>query len=65
VKQCFFVNEKNKNQEDDIAIVASDDYNFQEYIEALIDITAVTDVPRKALHILQNMIECKKNSSVL
>jgi hypothetical protein len=61
VKKCFFVNEKNKNQEDDMAIVACDDIDFEEEdIEALIDITALTDVPRKALHILQNVIECKK-----
>jgi len=41
VKKCFFVDEKNKNQEDDMAIVACDDTDFEEEdIEALIDITA-------------------------
>ena len=34
--------------------------NEVEDIETLIDTTVLNDVPRKALHILQNVIECKK-----
>jgi hypothetical protein len=51
VKKRFSANEKNKNQEDDMVIVASVDIDFdEEYIEVLIDSTTDTDVPRKALH---------------
>jgi hypothetical protein len=61
VKRCFFVNEKHKNQEDSMDNIFGDDDNeVEEDIEALIDVTTLNDVPRKALHILQNVIECKK-----
>ena len=61
VKHCFFVNEKNKNQEDSMdSHFGYKDNEVEENIETLIDTTALNDVPRKALHILQNIIGCKK-----
>ena len=61
VEHCFFVNEKNKNQEDSMdSVLGYEDNRVEEDIETLIDTTALNDVPRRALHILQNVIECKK-----
>ncbi len=60
VKCCFFVNEKNKKQDDLEENVFTNDDELEEDIEALIDVTALSDIPRKALHVLQNIIECKK-----
>ena len=61
VKHCFFVNEKNKIQADSMdSVFGYEDNEVEEGIETLIDTTALNDVPRKALHILQNVIECKK-----
>ena len=61
VKHCFFVNEKSKNQEDSMdSVFGYEDNKVEEDIENSIDTTALNDVPRRALHILQNVIECKK-----
>ena len=61
MKHCFFVNEKNKNQEDSMdSLLGYEDNQVEVDVETLIDTTAFNDVPRKALHILQNVIECKK-----
>ncbi|CAM4889910.1 unnamed protein product [Rotaria socialis] len=60
VKRCFFVNEKSKKQDDLEENVFTNDDELEEDIEALIDVTALSDIPRKALHVLQNIIECKK-----
>ncbi len=61
VKRCFFVDEKNKNQEDAVDYdFAFEDDAVEEDIEALIDVTALNDVPKRALHVLHNVIECKK-----
>ena len=61
VEHCFFVNEKNKNQEDSMdSVLGYKGNKVEEDIETLIDTTALNDVPRRALHILQNIIECKK-----
>ncbi|CAF1553129.1 unnamed protein product [Adineta ricciae] len=61
VKKCFFVQEKNKNQEDVMENVFDGaNTELEEDIEDLIDVTTLTDIPRKALHVLQNIIECKK-----
>ena len=60
VKTCFFVNDKNKNQEDVLENVFGNDTELEEDIEHLIDVTELNDIPRKALHVLHNIIECKK-----
>ena len=61
VKHCFFVNEKNKNQEDSMdSAFGYEDNKVEEDIETLIDTAALNDVPRRALHTRQNVIECKK-----
>ena len=61
VKHCFFFNEKNKNQEDSMdSVLGYEDDKVEEDIETLIDTAALNYVPRTALHILQNVIECKK-----
>jgi hypothetical protein len=61
VKRCFFVDEKKKTEDDAV----DNDFIFQddaveEDIESLIDVNALSDIPRKALHVLHNIIECKK-----
>ena len=60
MKHCFFVNEKNKIQENSMDNDFGYEDNEIEDIETLIDTTALNDVSRKALHIPQNVIECKK-----
>ncbi len=61
VKRCFFVDEKKKTEDDAV----DNDFIFQddaveEDIESLIDVNALSDIPRKALHVLHNIVECKK-----
>ncbi|CAF1508392.1 unnamed protein product [Adineta ricciae] len=62
VKRCFFINEAKKNEEDSTSTEVSFDDNGpdEEDVDALIDINSLSDVPKKALYILQNVIECKK-----
>ena len=61
MKHCFFVNEKSENQEDSMdSMFDYDDNEADEDIETSIDAPALNDITRKALHILQNVIECKK-----
>lgn len=62
VKRCFFVEEKNKSPEDvtDSEFTFEDNTMEEEDIEALIDVTTLNDIPKRALHVLQNIIECKK-----
>ena len=60
VKCCFYVNEKNKKQDDLEENVFNNNDEVEEDIEALIDVTTLGDIPKKALHVLENIIECKK-----
>ena len=43
-----------------IVCLTNDDNEANEDIETSIDAPALNDIPRKALHVLQNVIECKK-----
>lgn len=61
VKRCFFINDTTKNEDDsaeNIGLFHED--SSDEDIESLIDVHSLDDVPKKALHILQNIIECKR-----
>ncbi|CAF1430901.1 unnamed protein product [Adineta steineri] len=57
VKCCFFVNEKNKKQDDLEENVFNNNDEVEEDIEALIDVTTLGDIPKKALQVLENIIE--------
>lgn len=61
VKRCFFCEEKHKEKQD----ILENEFVFEdkmeeEDIEALIDVNALKDVPKSALNILRNIIECRK-----
>ena len=61
VKKCFFVQDKIKSQENIMEnVFATDNTELEEDMEDFIDVTSLADIPRKARHVLQNIIECKK-----
>lgn len=61
IKRCFFINDTKNPEEDAIGNdQVFDENSSDEDIDSLIDVHSINDVPKKGLHILQTIIECKK-----